>query len=215
MVGNKPVGALTFTTVYGERSWPNELVKRLKLVSEILANALDRKQKEKTLHTALSEIKQLKDRLEKENIFLRQEIEVKYHHNQIVGQSSGIKGVLALAEKVAEQNTSVLISGETGTGKELLCRYPWPGNVRELKNVIERALILNTGSNLVIDRIESADTSQALTATREDMIRHHILKVLESTRWRVSGKEGAAEILGMKRTTLLTKMKKYNIQRPA
>jgi DNA-binding NtrC family response regulator len=96
---------------------------------------------------------------------------------------------------------------------DLLQRYFWAGNVRELRNVIERAMILNTGSVLRISRIESEETVEK-GVTLEDVMRHHILKVLEETGWRVSGKNGAADILGLKRTTLLTKMKSLNIQRP-
>jgi GAF domain-containing protein len=70
IVGQKPVGALTFTTVNRKKSWPDETLKRLKLIGEIFANALDRKKKDQALHKALSEIKQLKNRLQKENIYL-------------------------------------------------------------------------------------------------------------------------------------------------
>jgi transcriptional regulator with GAF, ATPase, and Fis domain len=122
VVDNKPLGALTFTTVYRERSWPDELVQRLKLVSEIFANALDRKRKEQNLQNAFSEIKILKDQIKQENIYLRKEFELKHEHAEIIGNSNAIKEALRLAEQVAGTESTVLILGETGTGKELLAR---------------------------------------------------------------------------------------------
>jgi len=80
----------------------------------------ERLQAEKSLEKALSEIKILKDRLETENIFLRQEIKTKHQYGNIIGKSDGLKYVLYRAEQVAPTNTTVLILGETGTGKELI-----------------------------------------------------------------------------------------------
>ena len=99
-------------------------------------------------------------------------------------------------------------------GLEDLQRYAWPGNVRELRNVIERAMIVSHGKrlDLRIPAIVSAEPvpSQAL----EDVERTHILSVLEKTRWRLTGEGGAAERLGLKRTTLQSRMKKLGISRP-
>jgi PAS domain S-box-containing protein len=80
----------------------------------------ERRQAEKSLSKALSEIKQLKDQLETENIYLRQEIKMKHQFGNIIGKSDGLKYVLYRAEQVAPTNTTVLILGETGTGKELI-----------------------------------------------------------------------------------------------
>jgi formate hydrogenlyase transcriptional activator len=83
---------------------------------------LERRVEERTveLRTALSEIKTLKDQLEVENIYFRQEIEKKHQFDHIIGQSDGLKYVLYRVEQVAPTNTTVLILGETGTGKELI-----------------------------------------------------------------------------------------------
>ncbi|MGA3085802.1 MAG: sigma 54-interacting transcriptional regulator [Thermodesulfobacteriota bacterium] len=72
------------------------------------------------LRTALSEIKAMKDQFEAENIYFRQENKMKHQFEHIIGHSDGLKYVLYRAEQVAPQNTTVLILGETGTGKELI-----------------------------------------------------------------------------------------------
>jgi formate hydrogenlyase transcriptional activator len=80
----------------------------------------ERRQAEASLSRAFSEIETLKDRLEAENSYLRQEIILKHRFADILGQSDGLKYVLYRAEQVAPLNTTVLILGETGTGKELI-----------------------------------------------------------------------------------------------
>jgi transcriptional regulator with GAF, ATPase, and Fis domain len=92
-----------------------------KLIAEALKkshNELERQDVE--LRTALSEIKTLKDQLETENIYFRQEIKMRHKFAQILGQSDGLKYVLYRAEQVAPMNTTVIILGETGTGKDLI-----------------------------------------------------------------------------------------------
>jgi len=334
---------------------------------------------------AFTEINELKDRLEEENIYLRREVEVKYRYKEIVGESQAIKKVLMAAERVAKENTCVIITGETGTGKEILARaihnlstrkghsmirvncaalpgslieselfgrekgaftgaasrqvgrfeaadnstifldeigdlpmelqakllrvledgtferlgssksitvnarviaatnhdlaelvkndmfrrdlfyrlnvfpivvpplrerrkdipllvwafvdefsqsmgksiktipkkimeelqsYQWPGNVRELKNVIERGMIMSSGSTLRIDQQQAQDNPVNENMSLEDVEREHIKQVLRSTGWRVSGKNGAAKILGLKDSTLRSRMKKLSINRP-
>jgi transcriptional regulator with GAF, ATPase, and Fis domain len=92
-----------------------------KLIAEALIkshNELERQAVE--LRTALSEIKTMKDQLEAENIYFRRESKIKHQLDHILGQSDGLKYVLYRAEQVAPQKTTVLILGETGTGKELI-----------------------------------------------------------------------------------------------
>jgi transcriptional regulator with GAF, ATPase, and Fis domain len=344
----------------------------------------ERKQAENRLRKAFEEIKNLKNLLEEENIYLREQIEMRYKHEKIVGKSVAIRKVVDSAEKVAIENTCVLILGETGTGKELLAReihnmssrkghsmitvncaalpstliegelfgrekgaytgavskqvgrfemakdstifldeigdlapelqskmlrvledgtferigssrtittnarviaatncdldelvkekkfrrdlyyrlnvfpitlpplrerredisllaktfveefsnsmgkppksiaketmdrlenYSWPGNVRELRNVIERAMILSSGSSLIIDLRERDDPLVTKDMTMEAMQREHIFRALEKTRWRIRGHNGAAEILDLKPTTLENRMKKLGIHR--
>ena len=346
----------------------------------------ERKQMEDEINERLKEIENLKLKLEKENIYLREEIELKSMHKEIVGRSSAIRRVLAQVEQVARTDTTVLIEGETGTGKELLARavhrissrkerplvtvncaslpptlveselfgrekgaytgamtrmtgrfeladgatllldeigdlplevqakllrvleqgfferlgstqemkvdvriiaatnqdlahqvatgrfrkdlyfrlnvfpiympplreraedvsqlvwtfvrqyekkmgkridhisqksmldlqlYEWPGNVRELRNVIERSLIASSGRTLEVLLPHGAAAEIPQVLNLEDAERRHISGVLQQTGWRLSGQGGAAEILGLKRTTLQSKMKKLGIRRPS
>jgi PAS domain S-box-containing protein len=91
--------------------------------------------------------------------------------------------------------------------------YSWPGNVRELRNVIERAVILANGPHLTVQApkpsVRAAQTAQTLEALE---IRH-IRSVLEGTNWRVRGRGGAAERLGLKPTTLESRMARLGITR--
>ena len=103
------------------------------------------------------------------------------------------------------------------TVMDALRAYPWPGNVREMQNVIERAVILSRGPRLELgDWIPSPAKAvgDQRTPTLQELERTHITSVLESVGWKVSGKNGAAEILGLKPTTLEARMKRLGIQRP-
>jgi formate hydrogenlyase transcriptional activator len=114
---------------------------------------------------------------------------------------------------------------------EALCRYHWPGNIRELQNVIERAVILSTDSTLNVDvadlkipeagnvaqknRSTKSPRSAALQDVLEQSQRQHILKALSECNWVVAGPHGAAAHLGLKRSTLQLRMKKFGISRPS
>jgi transcriptional regulator with GAF, ATPase, and Fis domain len=99
---------------------------------------------------------------------------------------------------------------------EALQEYDWPGNVRELRNVIERTLIVCRGPILHAEPPETMGPSHEKplrSETLEEVERRHIRSVLLKTGWRVSGRDGAAEILGLKPTTLESRMAKLGIKR--
>jgi len=383
-VGGRVIGGMSVDSFRRHRRWDAATISRVQDVADIFANALTRKQADEQLQNAYSEIQRLKQQLETENSYLREEISLAFHHSAVVGSSPTIRGVLKKAEQVAATDSVVLIFGETGTGKELIARtihelserrnrpmvkvncaslpaslieselfgrergaytgalareigrfeladnstifldeigelplevqskllrilqegeferlgssktirvdvrvvaatnrnlpamvdqgkfredlfyrlnvfpisipplreraedipalvwhilkdlgkrmgrqiegvhastmqefqrYAWPGNIRELRNVIERNLILNTGP---IFRAEVQELEhRAIRGRRLDEVEtEHVRAVLQSTRWRVRGKGGAAEIIGLKPTTLEARMKKLGIRRP-
>ena len=92
--------------------------------------------------------------------------------------------------------------------------YAWPGNIRELRNVVERAMILTKGPALAITLPTSSRSVGARSVKIADVERAHILSVLESARWRIRGTGGAADQLGLRPTTLETRMAKLGLTRP-
>jgi formate hydrogenlyase transcriptional activator len=378
------VHVIAINSVRSERVWPEELFPRLQLLGEIFVNALERRQTMLELEQRLREIEGLKQRLENENIYLQEEVNLLLEHSEIVRQSVAMKKVFSQAEQVAKTDSTVLILGETGTGKQLLARaihkmsvrkdrplvtvngaslpptlieselfgrekgaytgamskmigrfeiadastlfldeigefpldlqgkllrvleegdferlgstktlhvnvrviaatnrdierevkdgkfrkdlfyrlnvfpivipplrerpediplmvwtfvrefqkrmgkeiesipkknmqalqsYPWPGNARELRNVIEYAMILSKGKSLAVEVPKRASSETDATSNLRDVERRHILAVIENVSGRIGGKGGAAEALGVPRTTLVSKMKKLGIKR--
>ncbi len=101
---------------------------------------------------------------------------------------------------------------------EALTNYEWPGNIRELQNVIERSVILTNGPELRVSMPELPSNSVTMTSFRQAGVpgvneRARILQALEEAKGLVGGPNGAAARLGMKRTTLQSRMRKYNIAR--
>ncbi len=100
---------------------------------------------------------------------------------------------------------------------DALSGYHWPGNIRELENLVERAVILTQGSHLQVPLPElklQAQPAPAPAGTLHDAERDQILRTLRDTRWVIGGADGAAARLGLKRTTLTSKIKKLGLSRP-
>jgi formate hydrogenlyase transcriptional activator len=138
----------------------------------------------------------------------------------------------------AARKTGRPVQGISSTMLAALSHYDWPGNVRELENLIERAVVLSTGSVLELDpalgqitrkvvapprasqaRIvarepESASTTEGVM-TLEEAERRHIVSVLESTGWVIEGPVGAAKALNLTPSTIRSRMKKLGIRRAA
>jgi formate hydrogenlyase transcriptional activator len=99
---------------------------------------------------------------------------------------------------------------------DLLVRYSWPGNIREMENLIERAVIVSPGAVLRVPLSELKPPMEPAAGnllTLEAAEREHILKALEATNWVLAGPRGAATMLGMKRTTLQSRMQKLGLAR--
>jgi len=140
--------------------------------------------------------------------------------------------ILQLAKHFIEQTCADFgrpLMKLTRAQAKALQAYSWPGNIRELKNVIERAVILSDGSSLRFELAPAMPTSKAavpviappndfpkiLTETdMRDLQKENLLKALAQTGWRVSGKRGAAALLGVKPTTLADRIKSYGIKKP-
>jgi transcriptional regulator with GAF, ATPase, and Fis domain len=368
-----------------ERQWTDDMVQRLRVLAAAFAHALARRQHEEALNGALAEVKRLSDQLHAENVYLRREVQERLGTGTLVGQSPAVRQVLELVQQVAATDSTVLLIGETGTGKELfatqihelsarrgramvrvncsaipatlmeselfgrekgaytgalarqigrfeladrssifldeigelppevqvkllrvleerqierlgspasirvdtriiaathrdlekriaegafrddlfyrlnvfpihvpplrdrvddipllvwrfveefskafgkrieaiprenmaeLQRYTWPGNIRELRNVVERAMIVANGPRLTITLPQSSSANGRRSTKLSDVEREHIRAVVESAGWRIRGAGGAADRLGLKPTTLETRMAKLGILRP-
>ncbi len=380
--GKKVLGSFALVSTRSERAWPDDLVQRFRLIAEVFSNALVRRRMEEEIRERLIEIQRLKLDLERENLALRQEVRLVFEHREIVGSGQAITNVLRQVEQVAPATSTVLLTGETGSGKEMVARaihrlsprgertlvtvncaslpptlieselfgrekgaftgaltrqagrfeiadrgtifldeigempielqgkllrvleegrferlgstrtiqvdvrviaathrdlkkevgrgqfredlyyrinvfpieipplreriedipplvwafvnefsekigkkiqtvtrksmealqrYPWPGNVRELRNVIERAVIVSAGDVLNVQLPQLTTTDRQATITLEEAEHRHILGVLEMTDWRIKGPKGAAEILGLKPSSLYTIMERLAI----
>jgi transcriptional regulator with GAF, ATPase, and Fis domain len=120
------VGAFTdvlgIATVKSHREWSEDLVQRLRLFGEVFANAILRKGKDEQIQSSFIEIKQLKERIEADYTYLQEEINLEHGFGGIVGESGALRKALFKVRQVAPTNTTVLLLGETGTGKGLIAR---------------------------------------------------------------------------------------------
>ena len=92
--------------------------------------------------------------------------------------------------------------------------YSWPGNIRELRNVVERAMIVARGSELTIPIPSTTPSARQCSTKLVDVQKEHIHSVLQAARWRIRGAGGAADQLGLRPTTLETRMAKLGLCRP-
>lgn len=120
--GKRTCHLFALNNLFNERHWPREYIPRLRLIGEMFINALKRKEYQQELKRSCEEIRDLKDKLQIEADFLRSEIRSNRNREEIIGQSEALSKVMIQVEQVAPTDTTVLICGETGTGKELVAQ---------------------------------------------------------------------------------------------
>ena len=119
-VAGKFHGAITISSSREEKEWSPHLIQRFRVFGDIIANAVSRHLSDKAMQATLAENQRLQEQLQAENYYLRQEVSDDSHFRKIIGQSDTLKYVLFRVGQVAESDATVLILGETGTGKGLV-----------------------------------------------------------------------------------------------
>ena len=120
LVRGRVVGAAAFAAMRQERAWTEDKVNRLRVVAQLFANLLARQQSEEELREALAEVSRLRDRLKDENEYLKRQVGTLHGSGEIIGGSPALRRVLEQVRQVATTGATVLLLGETGTGKELI-----------------------------------------------------------------------------------------------
>ena len=121
-VGGSLKYTISLDSFHSYIDWSEKLVSRIRMIGEIFANSLARKRSDERLRNAFSEIKTIKNKIEAEWSYLQEEIKLEHNFEEIVGRSKELKYVLFKLEQIAPTASTVLILGETGTGKELVAR---------------------------------------------------------------------------------------------
>jgi formate hydrogenlyase transcriptional activator len=120
-IGGRVVGAIAFSAFRETRNWPDDLIARVMLVGEVFAHAIARKRENEKLLAAVAEIRLLKDRLERENSYLKQASQVR-PLQRLSSRSPRFLSVVEEIKQVALTSSTVLLQGETGSGKEVLAQ---------------------------------------------------------------------------------------------
>ena len=148
-VGDQIWGAVTFATVAETRAWTPEIINRLRVVASSFANVLARKQHDETIRKAHAENARLRERLRDENLYLRRELNSVAGAPAIVGHSAAIRRVLEQVRQIAASESTVLLLGETGTGKTLFAN-----RIHELSARRDRAMVRVNCASLSVASIE-------------------------------------------------------------
>ena len=149
-VDSSGVDIFAMDKVRSEHVWPKDIVEQSKAIGKVILSAMRRREAEVKLQNSYDQIKELKDRLEQENIYLQEEIKREHRFEEIIGQSNELQYILRRVEEIAPTDTTVLISGETGTGKELIARAIHSASSRK-----ERPLLIVNYATLPSNLIES------------------------------------------------------------
>jgi len=120
-ISGRLFGMMAFGAFRETRRWPADVIARIRLMGEIIAQALERKYSDEKLGVAMAEVRSLKDRLEQENAYLRHVVQEKQPHG-LTSRSPRFREVIEEIRQVSPTNTTVLLFGETGSGKEILAQ---------------------------------------------------------------------------------------------
>jgi formate hydrogenlyase transcriptional activator len=135
-IAGRVIGAIAFSAFRENRTWPDDLTTRLKLVGEVFAHALARKREQEKLLDALAEIRVLKDRLERENSYLQHVAQIRPPQG-LSSRSPSFLSVIREIAQVAQTNSTVLLLGETGSGKEVLAQAIHDASARKDRPMIK------------------------------------------------------------------------------
>ena len=135
-VGGRSLGVVAFSAVDAERSWPSATVSRLQLVASAFAGLLARRQSDESLRTALAQVSQLKAELQAEHVSLRKEMQERNATGVVIGHSLAVRRVEEQVRQVATTDSTVLLLGETGSGKEMFATQ-----VHEMSSRRGRAMV--------------------------------------------------------------------------
>jgi transcriptional regulator with GAF, ATPase, and Fis domain len=148
-IGGRIIGVIAFAAFKETRTWPEDLIARLKLVGEVFAQAVARKREQEKLVAAVTEIKSLKDRFERENAYLHHSVQIRLPQG-LTSHSPSFLRVIEEAAQVAQTNSTVLLLGETGCGKEVLAQAIHDASSRK-----DRPMIKVNCAALPVSLIES------------------------------------------------------------
>jgi transcriptional regulator with GAF, ATPase, and Fis domain len=135
-IGGRIIGAIAFSAFRETRVWPDDLIARLTLMGEVFASAIARQREQERLLVAIAEIKVLKDRLEQENAYLKAAAQIRPSQG-VVGKSPCFLSVLDEIGLVAQTDSTVLLLGETGTGKEVLAQAIHDASARKDRPMVK------------------------------------------------------------------------------
>ena len=121
-VVGKTMGAVVITNYRGYRNWQKELIPRIRLFGEVFINAVMRKKSEEMVQRMYTEIKQLKEQIEADYTYVKDEISLEHDFGNVVGKSNALKKIFIKVKQVAPTNATVLLLGETGVGKGVIAR---------------------------------------------------------------------------------------------
>jgi formate hydrogenlyase transcriptional activator len=149
-VGGQIVGAVGFNTVRQEHRWLPEEVQRLRIIATAFGTVLAQRESEAALRKTLMEVERLRDQLQAEDVYFRREIQERFGAGVIVGQSMAIQRVMDQVRQVAATDSTVLLLGETGTGKELFATQ-----IHELSARCGRPMVRVNCSAIPVTLLES------------------------------------------------------------